>query len=69
MQCRIRYYEASSKRKTVLNSLEHEMELLYRCINRPCIKGEKMYVEMMEFALDKMTYEEFVGRLGGVQRH
>lgn len=30
-------------------------------------KGEKMYLDMMEFALGKMTYEKFVERLGSLK--
>lgn len=60
----IRYYEAFSKRNNVLSPVEDEMELLNICINRPYTKGEKMYLEMMEFALGKMTYEEFVEKSG-----
>lgn len=55
----IRYYESFSKRKNVLHPMEDEMELLDTCINKPYTKGEKMYLEMMDFALGKMTYEEF----------
>ncbi|WP_099467129.1 sialate O-acetylesterase [Konateibacter massiliensis] len=59
----IRYYEAFSKRHNVLSPVENEMKLLDICINRPYTKGEKMYLEMMEFALGKMTYEQFVEKL------
>lgn len=60
----IRYYEAFTKKKNVLSPVENEVELLDVCINRrPYTKGEKMYLEMMEFALGKMTYEKFVEKL------
>ncbi len=60
----IRYYEAFSKRNNVFTPVKNEIELLDICINRPHTKGEKMYLEMMEFALGKMTYEKFVEKLG-----
>lgn len=60
----IRYYEAFSKRNNVFTPVKNEIELLDICINRPHTKGEKMYLEMMEFALGKMAYEKFVEKLG-----
>lgn len=62
----LRYYEAFSKKKHVENPLENEMELLDLCINRPHTKEEKMYLEMTDFALGKMTYEEFAGKLASL---
>lgn len=59
----IRYYESFSKRKNVLCPIENEMDLLSDCINRPNTNGEKMYLEMMNFALGRMTYEEFAVQL------
>lgn len=59
----IRYYEAFSKQKNVLKPIKNEIELLEICINKPYTKGEKMYLEMMDFALGKMNYEEFMVRL------
>jgi hypothetical protein len=60
----IRYYEAFSKRNNVLSPVKNEMELLDISINRPHTKGEKMYLEMMEFALGNMTYETFMEKIG-----
>lgn len=62
----VRYYEAFSKRKNVLKPIKNEMELLDACINKPYTKGEKMYLEMTDFALGKMTYEEFMARLAAI---
>lgn len=59
----IRYYEAFSKQKNVLKPIKNEIELLEICINKPYTRGEKMYLEMMDFALGKMNYEEFMVRL------
>lgn len=63
----VRYYEAFSKKKNVLTSIENEMKLLDLCINIPYTKGEKMYLEMMDFALAKITYEDFVEKVGAIQ--
>lgn len=62
----IRYYEAFSKQKNVLKPIKNEIELLNICINKPYTKGEKMYLEMMDFALGKMTYEEFKTKLAEI---
>ena len=57
----IRYYEAFSKKKHVLSPLENEIELLDACINhKPYTKGEKLYLEMVNFSAGKITYEEFL---------
>lgn len=48
----------------MLSPVKNEIELLDICINRPHTKCEKMYLEMMEFALGKMTYEKFVEKSG-----
>ena len=60
----IRYYEAFSKKKHVLSPLENEIELLDACINhKPYTKGEKLYLEMVNFSAGKITYEEFLSNL------
>lgn len=66
----IRYYEAFSKRKHILDPLPNEMDQLDACINkRPLTKGEKMYLEMANFAMGKMTYETFTERLEMIQKN
>lgn len=59
----VRYYEAFVKREHVLKPIENEMELLERCISGPHTKREKMYLAMAEFAVGKMTDEEFGERM------
>lgn len=62
----VRYYEAFHKKKHVLSPLENEMELLDGCIhNRPCTKGEKMYLEMLNFSSGNITYEAFMATAHG----
>ena len=59
----VRYYEAFSKRENVLNPIENEMELLNICMNKLYTEGEKMYLEMLDFGLGKMSYEEFMAKV------
>lgn len=56
----IRYYEAFSEKKHIITPLENETEILDACINRPHTKGEELYLQMLNFSFDKITYEEFV---------
>lgn len=63
----MRYYEAFSKREHVSTPIKNEMELLDKCINKIHIKGEEMYLIMLDFSLGKMTYEELAARLGEIQ--
>lgn len=63
----IRYYKAFTQRKNVLDPLENELELMDACINKSHTKNEKMHLEMMDFALDKVTYEAFIENLGKIQ--
>ena len=59
----VRYYEAFSKRENVLNPIENEMDLLNICMNKPYTEGEKMYLEMLDFGLGKISYEEFLAKV------
>ena len=59
----VRYYKAFLKRENVLNPIENEMELLNICMNKPYTEGEKMYLEMLDFGLGKISYEEFLTKV------
>lgn len=63
----VRYYEAFSKQKDILEPLKNENEILNSCINMPHTQNEQIYLEMMDFALGKMNYEEFVGKVAKIQ--
>lgn len=63
----VRYYEAFSKRENILKPIKNETELLEKCINRPYTKNERMYLAMTDFAMGKMTYEEFCKQIGDIQ--
>ncbi|WP_310604150.1 sialate O-acetylesterase [Anaerosporobacter sp.] len=55
----LRYFEAFSKKQHVLCPLENEEELLNHIHERIYTKTEKIYMKSMDFALGKMSYEEF----------
>lgn len=59
----VRYYEAFSKKRNVLSPMENEMELLNQCVNRTHTEGEERHLAMLDFALNKMTYEELVTKV------
>lgn len=59
----VRYYYAFAKKESVFSPLENEEELLDKCINnKELTKNEKSYLNMMDFALGKIDYEEFMKR-------
>ncbi|KLU66379.1 carbohydrate acetyl esterase/feruloyl esterase precursor [Desulfosporosinus acididurans] len=56
----LRYFEAFDKKTHVLVPLSHEVELLDRLIARMHTPTELMFVKQMDFALGKLSYEEFI---------
>ena len=59
----VRYYEAFSGRRNVRKPMENEEELLDKCINRTYTKDEKIHLAMMDFALNRITYEELMAKI------
>ncbi|MCM3706504.1 MULTISPECIES: sialate O-acetylesterase [Cytobacillus] len=55
----LRYYEAFSKQKHVLDSLDLEEEWIEKAAKRELTKNEQIFVESTKFALGEMTFEEF----------
>jgi hypothetical protein len=55
----LRYFEAFSKRQHILKPLVNEDELLNLNYSRIYTKSEKIYMKSMDFALGKMSYDEF----------
>lgn len=55
----LRYFEAFSKKQHVLKPLVNEDELLDLNYSRTHTKSEKIYMQSMDFALGKMSYDEF----------
>ncbi|MCL9635838.1 sialate O-acetylesterase [Bacillus zanthoxyli] len=55
----LRYYEAFSKQKHVLDVLDVEDEWIEKEANRELTKNERIFVESMKFALGQLSFEEF----------
>ncbi|KAF0818151.1 Acetylxylan esterase related enzyme [Bacillus sp. ZZV12-4809] len=55
----LRYYEAFSKQKHVLNILDIEEEWIEKAAKRELTKNEQMFAESTKFALGEMSFEEF----------
>lgn len=56
----LRYFEAFSKKQHILEQLINENELLELSYSRTYTKTEKMYMNSMDFALGKISYDEFM---------
>ncbi|MDD7795540.1 sialate O-acetylesterase [Clostridium sp. 'White wine YQ'] len=59
----LRYFEAFSKRQHVRKPLINENELLNINDSRTHTKTEKIYIESMNFALGKTSYDEFMSQV------
>ena len=59
----LRYFEAFSNKKHVLNPLINENELINLIHTRTHTKAEKMYMKIMDLSLGKITYDEFQSQL------
>jgi hypothetical protein len=59
----LRYFEAFSNRQHVLKPLINENELLNLNHARTHTKTEKIYIRSMDFALGKISYDEFVSQV------
>jgi len=59
----LRYFEAFSKRQHVLVPLINENELLNLNNARTHTKAEKIYIQSMDFALGKMSYDRFISQV------
>lgn len=55
----LRYYEAFSKQKHVLNGLDIEHEWIEKEAKRELTKNESIFVQSMKFALGQLSFEEF----------
>lgn len=55
----LRYYEAFSKQKHVLDRLEIEQEWIEKIAKRELTKNERIFVQTTKFALGKLSFEEF----------
>ena len=59
----LRYFEAFSKKQHVLEPLTDEDKLLESSYSREHTKNEKMYMNSMDFALGKISYDEFMSEV------
>lgn len=55
----LRYFEAFSNRKHILNPLINEDDMLNINYSRENTGGEKIYIKSMDFALGRISYDEF----------
>jgi hypothetical protein len=55
----LRYYEAFSKQKHVLDSLDTEHEWIEKAAKRELTKNERIFVQSTKFALGQLSFEEF----------
>ncbi|UOQ44891.1 sialate O-acetylesterase [Halobacillus salinarum] len=55
----LRYYEAFSKQKHVVDSLDIENEWIEKASKRELTKNERIFVESTKFALGQLNFEEF----------
>ncbi|ABR50009.1 protein of unknown function DUF303, acetylesterase putative [Alkaliphilus metalliredigens QYMF] len=59
----LRYFEAFSNRKHVLEPLIDENELINLNHTRTYTKAEKIYIKSMDFVFGKISYDEFVSQV------
>ncbi len=64
----LRYFEAFSSRKHVLKPLTNENEWLKLNQDRTHTNAEKIYIKTMDFALGKITYDEFVSQVTQINK-
>ncbi|WP_071394805.1 sialate O-acetylesterase [Bacillus tuaregi] len=55
----LRYYEAFSKRKHVLDPLDRELDWIEKEAKRVLTKKERIFVQSTKFALGQLSFEEF----------
>ena len=55
----LRYYEAFSKQKHVLDILDMEDEWIEKAPKRELTKKERIFVQSTMFALGQLSFEEF----------
>lgn len=59
----LRYYEAFAGKQHVMKALDNENELLRLIQERTHTQAEKVYMHSMDFALGKISYDEFEAEL------
>lgn len=59
----LRYFEAFDKRQHIMEPIVNENELIKRIDTRTHTKAEKIYMKSKDFALGKMSFEEFQSQI------
>ncbi len=59
----LRYFEAFDKRQHIMEPLVNENELIKLNDTRTLTKAEKIYIKSKDFALGKMSFEEFQSQI------
>ena len=62
----LRYFEAFSNRQHVLKPLVNEVELINSNYSRVHSKSEEIYIKTMDFALGKISYDEFISQVSKI---
>ena len=59
----LRYFEAFDKRQHIMEPLVNENELIKRIDTRTHTKAERIYIKSKDFALGKISFEEFQSQI------
>ncbi len=62
----LRYFEAFSKQKHVLDILDIENEWIEKIAERELTKNERIFVQSTEFALGQLSFEEFSNNISNM---
>lgn len=62
----LRYYEAFSKQKHVLDALDIEHEWIEKVANYKPTKNESIFVQSTKFALGQLSFEEFTDSISKI---
>lgn len=63
----LRYFESFYKKRHVLEPLNNENELLNLIYMREKTKSEKIYMQSMDFAFGKISYEDFMSKVTKIE--
>lgn len=65
----LRYFEAFSNKQHVLEALSNENELLSLNDLRKHTKAEQIYIQSMDFALGKISFDKFMSEVGKINNN
>ncbi|WP_455539220.1 sialate O-acetylesterase [Terrisporobacter sp.] len=64
----LRYFEAFSKKEHIFKPLDNEDELMASSYSRAHTKSENMYIKTMDFAIGKISYNEFISEVTKINK-